>query len=123
VVLEGCGKGAQDGDVDRPDSGGGWVVIGPGLVEGAEPKGIPWPVQPWIREAQSGELLPDGAKGLRHSFRSDGLRAAGENAAAVMTGVDDEEVDVEVRGDIAEEGVMPEVFAESHPRREEVGAV
>jgi hypothetical protein len=121
--LEGYGKGLQDGDVDRPDSGGGWVVIGPGLVEGAEPKGIPWPVQPWIREAQSGELLPDGAKGLRHSFRSDGLRAAGENAAAVTAGVDDEEVDVEVRGDIAEEGVMPEVFAESHPRCEEVGAV
>ena len=60
VSPEEGGEGPEDGDVDRPDPGGSWVVIGPSLVEGSEPEDVPWPVQPWILEAQSGELLPDG---------------------------------------------------------------
>ena len=46
-----------------------------------------------------------------------------EDASAVAASEDDEEIDVEVGGHGTEEGVVPEVVAESHPRREETGAV
>lgn len=61
MCLEGGDEGAEDGDVDGPDTGWGRVVVGPGFVEGAESEGIAVPVQSRILEAQSGELLPDGA--------------------------------------------------------------
>jgi hypothetical protein len=61
VVLKSGGECAEDGDVDRPDAGGSRVVVGPGFEEGPEAKGVFSPVQPWILEAQSGELLADGA--------------------------------------------------------------
>lgn len=62
VGVEGEGRGEcpEDGDVDGPHSGGSGVVIGPSLEEGAEAEGVPGPIQPGIREAQSGELLADG---------------------------------------------------------------
>jgi hypothetical protein len=61
VCLEQGGESAEDCDVDGSDAGWSWVVIGPGFVEGSESVHIPGPVQPGILEAQSGELLPDGA--------------------------------------------------------------
>jgi hypothetical protein len=61
VELEGGGEGPEDGDVDGPDAGRSRVVVGPGFEEGTEPVGIPSPVQSGILEAQSGELLADGA--------------------------------------------------------------
>jgi hypothetical protein len=60
VEGEGGGECPEDGDVDGPHSGGSGVVIGPSLEEGAEAEGVPGPIQPGIREAQSGELLADG---------------------------------------------------------------
>ena len=117
------GEGPEDGDVDRPDPGGSWVVIGPSLVEGSEPEDVPWPVQPWILEAQSGELLPDGTEGFLHALRSDGERAAGEDSSPIPAGIDDEEIEVEGGRDVVEEGSVAQVGAESHPSREEIGSV
>ena len=64
VGVEGeewVGEGPEDGDVDWPYSGGSRVVVSPCLEEGAEAEGVPGPIQPGIREAQSGELLANGA--------------------------------------------------------------
>ena len=53
------GEDAEDGDVDWPDAGGRRIVVSPGFEEGLESEGVPSPFQPWILEAQSGELLAD----------------------------------------------------------------
>ena len=46
---------------------------------------------------------------------ADGLAAVREESMAVVTGEDDEEVEVHVRRDIVEESILLEGCSESHP--------
>ena len=46
---------------------------------------------------------------------ADGLRAAGEEALSVPTGIHDEEIQLDASGDGLEEGVVGERGCESHP--------
>ena len=70
---EGLDQGAENGDVDRPDTGGSGVLISPGLEEVLEAKDIVGAIQPGIWEAHSGERLPHGMEGLLHVLSTDGV--------------------------------------------------
>ena len=54
-------EGMKDDDVDWPHLGGGGVLVSPSFEEGLESEGVMDAIQAGIREAQSGELLAQGA--------------------------------------------------------------
>ena len=113
---EGLDQGLEDRDVDGPDTGGSGVLISPSLEEGLEVEDVVGAFQPGIREAQSGKCLPHGMEGFLHALSTNGVRASGEQAVAVVGGKDDEELEVGVRQDIMEVGILLERGAgESHP--------
>ena len=112
---EGLDQGTKDGDVDGPDTGGSGVLVSPGLEEGLEAKDVVGAIQLGIWEAQSGEHLPHGMEGLLHALSTDGVQASREQAAAVVAGKDDEELEMGVRRDVMEVDVLLEVGSESHP--------
>ena len=85
----------KNGDIDQPHLSEGGVFIGPGLEEGLESEDIMDAVQPGILVAQLGELLAHGTPyGFLHMLSSNGLQAVGQEASVVVTGIDDEKVEV-----------------------------
>ena len=52
---------------------------------------------------------------------SNGLQAAGQGALVVAASVDDEEVNVDILGNLDEEWMLGEGGSESHPRVKEAG--
>ena len=60
VISELLFQGSENGEVDRPDSQGGWVFIIPSLEEGSESVDIAGTVHSGIGEVQLGKLLAHG---------------------------------------------------------------
>ena len=60
MILESLFQGLENGEVDRPDSQGGWVFIVPSLEEGSESVDIAGATHSGIGEVQSGKLLAHG---------------------------------------------------------------
>ena len=117
-------QGLKDHDVDGPDLRGSRVLVLPSLEEGLEAEDIVGAVQPGIPEAQSsGKHLPHGMEGFLHMLSTDRLGASGEQAMAVAASKDDEEINVGVRWDIVEVGILLERGGESHPGVEQMVSV
>ena len=107
VILESLFQGLENGEVDRPDSQGGWVSIIPSLEEGSEAVDIAGAVHLEIGEVQPGELLAHGTYGFRHSFRSDGLHTTVNESAVVVVSKHNEEVEVQAWGTSLRKGPWP----------------